>query len=139
MGGAESHPPFVVRQQMTVRERHTMRVAGQIVEDLRRATPRGLGIDAPLEVLQGSQTLLPRVGGRQRLTVARERQAALRMALAEPDQKEAPAGERSEGTAPGGARGLWKRPCEFPSMLPPLSSPLVYVFFLHSGRCVTWP
>ena len=34
--------------------------------------------------------------------MARERQAALRRALAEPDQKETPAGERAEGTAPGG-------------------------------------
>ena len=83
----ESHPPLVARDQAMIRDRHTMRVAGQIFEDLRRATKRRFGIDDPFEVLQGSQELLPRLGSRQRMTVACERQAALRMALAEPGQK----------------------------------------------------
>jgi hypothetical protein len=43
-----------------------------------------------------------------------------------------PAAARGGGGArPGrgqGRRGRWKRPCEFPSMLPLLSSPLGYVF-----------
>src|SRR5262245_2559244 len=94
-----------------------MCIAGQIFEDLRRATKRGFGIDDPVEVLQGSQELLPRLGSRQRMTVACERQAALRMALAEPGQKEAPehptehAHRQEEGGAarqPLGA--IWRQP-----------------------------
>ncbi len=37
-------------------------------------------------------------------------------------------------------RGRWKRPFEFPSMLPLLSSPLAYFFFpTFSGQCITSP
>jgi hypothetical protein len=46
----ESHPPLVAREQAMMRDRHTMRVAGQIYEALRRATKRGFGIDDPFEV-----------------------------------------------------------------------------------------
>ena len=41
------------------------------------------------------------------------------------------------GHATGGARGLWKRPFEFPSMLPLLSSPLAYFSSLHSLGAVS--
>ena len=85
-----SHPPLVAREPAMMRDRHTMRVAGQIGEDLRRATKRRFGLDDPVEVLQGRQELRPRLGSRQRLPVAWERQAALRLALAEPGQQEAP-------------------------------------------------
>ena len=47
--------------------------------------------------------------------------------------------ERWCSVAGGTLGGRAKRPSEFPSMLPLLSSPLAYVFSLHSGCCGTGP
>jgi len=75
------------------------------------------------------------VRARRRGPVASSRGARARWGSG-PRERGVGAGERrggAGGRAAGGQRrrGRWKRPFEFPSMLPLLSSPLAY-FFLHS-------
>ena len=86
----EGELPLVERQQAMMRNRHAMGRARQIFQHVGRAAKRRFGIDHPLSVLERGQELLPRLGGSQRMTVARQRQAALRMILAEPGQEETP-------------------------------------------------
>jgi len=73
-----------------IRNRHAMDRARPIFQHVGRAAKRRFGIDHPLSVLERGQELLPRLGGSQGMTVARPRQAALRMILAEPGQEETP-------------------------------------------------
>jgi len=62
----KGHPPVLQRQQATIRDRHAMRIAREILQDLARTTGGWLGIHHPLRGLEGAQELLPplRIGER---------------------------------------------------------------------------
>jgi hypothetical protein len=86
----EGELPRVERPQAMMRNRHAMGRARQRFPHVGRAAQRRFGIAPPRSVRERGQELLPRLGGSQRMPVARQRQAALRMILAEPGQEETP-------------------------------------------------
>ena len=55
----KGHPPVLERQQATIRDRHAMGIAREILQHRPRATSGGLGIDDPLHGPEGVQELLP--------------------------------------------------------------------------------
>jgi len=55
----KGHPPVLKRQQATIRDRHAMRIAREILQYLSRATGGWLGIDHPVCGPEEVQELLP--------------------------------------------------------------------------------
>src|SRR5215471_10841506 len=98
----EGELPLVERQQAMIRNRHAMGRARQILQHVGRAAKRRFGIDHPLSVLERGQELLPRLGGSQRMTVARQRQAG-------PPHDSGGAGSGRDAETPDSARGLGGR------------------------------
>ena len=84
----KGHPPVLERQQATIRDRHAMRRAREILQDLARTTGGWLGIHHPLRGLEGGQELLPpwRIG--ERLALPLQQQGALRVCLTEPGEEQ---------------------------------------------------
>ena len=84
----KGHPPVLQRQQATIRDRHAMRLAREILHYLARTTGGWLGIHHPLRGLEGAQELLPplRIGKRVALPI--QHQGALRVRLTEHSQEQ---------------------------------------------------
>ena len=55
----QGHPPVLKRQQAPMRDRHSMRIAREILQYLARTTGGWLGIDHPVCGSEGIQDLLP--------------------------------------------------------------------------------
>ena len=55
----QGHPPVLQGHQTTIRDRHAMRRAREILQYLSRTTGGWLGIHHPLRGLEGTQELLP--------------------------------------------------------------------------------
>jgi hypothetical protein len=84
----KGHPPVLERQQATIRDRHTMRIAREILQHRPRATSRGLGIDHPFCGPEGAQELLPPRVLSERVAAPLQRQSACRVCLLEPSQEQ---------------------------------------------------
>jgi hypothetical protein len=65
----KGHPPILQGHQTPIRDRHAMRIAREILQDLARTTGGWLGIHHPLRGLEGAQELLPSLRIGERVTL----------------------------------------------------------------------
>jgi len=83
----QGHPPVLERQQATIRDRHAMGIAREILQHRPRATHGGLGIDHPCCGPEGAQELLPPRVLNEGVALPLQRQSACRVCLLEPGQE----------------------------------------------------
>src|SRR4029450_7441146 len=86
---AKGHLAVLQGKEAVVRDRHTMRVAGQVLEDMLGVTERFFGVDYPFLVAQRREEMLPGCGLDECPTTTRQGQLALRVGLRKAREVEA--------------------------------------------------
>ena len=84
----QGHPPVLQGHQTTMRDRHAMRRARAILQDLSRTTGGWLGLHHPLRGLEGSQERLPPLRMGERVALPLQQQGALRVRLTAPGEEQ---------------------------------------------------
>src|SRR5439155_22822317 len=93
---AEGHLAICQGHKPVVRDGYTMRIAGQVGENVLRVLDGLFRVDHPLLIAQGGEEPLPRRGLRKCLTTTREGELALRIALRKAREVEAPEAVRED-------------------------------------------
>jgi len=84
----KGHPPVLQRQQAPIRDRHTMRIAREILQYLSRTASGWLGIHHPLRGLKGAQELLPPLRSGERVALSLQPQGPFCIGLLEHGQEQ---------------------------------------------------
>lgn len=84
----KGHPPILQREQTTIRDRHAMRIAREILQYLARTTGGWLGIHHPLRDLEGAQELLPPLWIGERVALPLQPQGPFYVHLTEHGQEQ---------------------------------------------------
>jgi hypothetical protein len=84
----KGHPPILQGHQTTIRDRHAVGIAREILQYLSRATGGWLGIHHPLRGLEGAQELLPPRVLSEGVAAPLQHQSACRVRVTELSEEE---------------------------------------------------
>src|SRR5215831_12476150 len=93
---AQGHLTVLQSHEPVVGDRHTVSIAGQVLQDMLRVLEGLCRVDHPLLVAQRGEAPLPRLGLGECATATRQGQVALRIELLQPRQVQTPKAPRED-------------------------------------------